>query len=159
MATLSALCRRAEELANEAGEVAPGAEHLLLSAMELPDGSAKRFLEHMGTDPEQLRSAIQQQYSPTLHLPAVNTAPSATQPPVPNQTLYDAKASGKALIKCIYEVHDKSLPLLGLHVVLAASTDTFGREHGLVARSLQLIGIEQAALHKLAQDELKSYAR
>lgn len=57
MSYLKRLCVFAEQKANEAEEATPGAEHVLLSAMELP-GSARRVFEKIGADSNRLPAAI-----------------------------------------------------------------------------------------------------
>jgi hypothetical protein len=57
MRTIKTLMTGAEAEALEAGESVPGAEHLLLSALALPDGSARRAFERVGADPDELRAA------------------------------------------------------------------------------------------------------
>ena len=55
--TIAALCTGAEAEARRDGQCLPGAEHLLLSALALPDGSARRSFERVGAQPDGLRTA------------------------------------------------------------------------------------------------------
>ena len=56
--TIKQLLEGAEAEATRAGEPQPGAEHLLLAALDLPDGSARRAFAAAGADPDALRDAI-----------------------------------------------------------------------------------------------------
>jgi ATP-dependent Clp protease ATP-binding subunit ClpA len=66
MKTISALCSTAEFCANAVGQQEPGAEHFLLAALSLPDGSARRAFERIGANPQQFSAAIEQQYREAL---------------------------------------------------------------------------------------------
>ncbi len=66
MRTISKLISGADEQAHMMGEEKPGAEHYLLSALKLPDATAQRVFERMGTDPEKFKLAIKEQYSEAL---------------------------------------------------------------------------------------------
>lgn len=52
------LLEGAEREAAAMGEVEAGAEHVLLAACELPDGTARRALEGLGVDAPALREAV-----------------------------------------------------------------------------------------------------
>ena len=89
MRTLSRLCTGAEAHARASGQAAPGAEHFLLAAIDLPDGSARRALESMGVAPAAVRDAIEQQYRDALRsvgLDATLPQAPALAPPCPRAT-------------------------------------------------------------------------
>ena len=86
LSTLKQLCTGAENHARTQGHSAPGAEHFLLAALDLPDGSARRAFERLGQDPGAVPAAIEQQYRDALQglglgnaLPAA--APATAEPP------------------------------------------------------------------------------
>uniref|UniRef100_UPI0019639324 Clp protease N-terminal domain-containing protein n=1 Tax=Nonomuraea lactucae TaxID=2249762 RepID=UPI0019639324 len=56
--TINALLTGAEQRALERGEGVPGPEHLLMSALALPDGSARRAFERLGADPDAFAAAV-----------------------------------------------------------------------------------------------------
>jgi ATP-dependent Clp protease ATP-binding subunit ClpA len=58
--TIKTVLLGAEREAHWSGDSIPGPEHLLISATELPDGTAARALERVGVDPAALRTAIEQ---------------------------------------------------------------------------------------------------
>jgi ClpA/ClpB-like protein len=55
----------------------PGAEHLLLAALELPDGTARRAFERVGADPNALRQAIEEQHAEALCAVGIDAGPGA----------------------------------------------------------------------------------
>jgi hypothetical protein len=57
--TIKLLLTTAEAEAHRGGDDLPGPEHLLLSALELPDGTARRAFERIGVDPGGFRAAIE----------------------------------------------------------------------------------------------------
>ena len=66
MGAIEALCERAEQHALQDQQREPGAEHFLLSALDLPDGTARRTFERVGADPSGLAQAIARQYTDAL---------------------------------------------------------------------------------------------
>ena len=66
MATIKSLCLKAEEYAHKNGEEIPGAEHFLLSAFDLPDGTARRVFQRAGANPDDFEKAVKQQYNEAL---------------------------------------------------------------------------------------------
>src|SRR5687768_4789098 len=66
MRTIKQLLADAERIAREMGEEEPAAEHLLLAAIGLPDGSATRVLGRHGVDADSLRAALRDEQSDAL---------------------------------------------------------------------------------------------
>ncbi len=64
--TINRLLGGAEAEARRKGESLPGAEHLLLAALALPEGSARRAFERVGADPDRLADAIAAQHADAL---------------------------------------------------------------------------------------------
>jgi hypothetical protein len=157
--TVKKLCVGAERHALEDQQREPGAEHFLLSALELPDGSAQRVFERLNADPAGLRDAIARQYSDALrHVgidPAqINGINDELKPLSGRRGLYEAAPSGKAVMQELAALreHDKEIPLLGAHVVAVIAT--MGR--GVAARSLRAMGIDLGALGAAANAEIKA---
>ena len=110
MRTLSRLCTGAEAHARASGQAAPGAEHFLLAAIDLPDGSARRALESMGVAPAAVRDAIEQQYRDALRsvgLDATLPQAPALAPPAPG--LYRAQPSGQEVVQTLAAAGDAVL--------------------------------------------------
>src|SRR5688500_19305520 len=66
MRTIKRLLTDAERVARDMGEEEPGAEHLLLAAIDLPDGSAARALGSMGIDAARIRAALLEEQADAL---------------------------------------------------------------------------------------------
>ncbi len=146
MRTISKLISGADEQALLTGEHEPGAEHFLLSALELPDGTARRVFGRMGADPEQFRLAIKEQYSEALSSIGIDGGKVMEEEPEPvtsNRVLHNSKPSGQAVMKKLYALkkQDRDRPLLGVHIVDVVAH----MEHGVAPRALRAMGIEKEA--------------
>ena len=64
MRTIKGLLTEAERISREMGQEEPGAEHLLLAAAELPDGSGARALARVGTDAARIGEALVRERAP-----------------------------------------------------------------------------------------------
>eukprot|EP01034_Spumella_vulgaris_P032164 gene32164-39721_t len=134
MRTIKSLCEGAESEARKAGQERPGAEHYVLSALGLDDGSAARVFGRLGVSPQAYRVALA-----GLHAGALNTLgieaggvgepqPATGKP----EALFDSQPSGQALMQALPELAKRSqCPLCGAHVLLAAA----GMQHSVAARA------------------------
>mgnify|MGYP000459840476 CR=1 FL=1 len=165
MGTIKTLCFGAEKLANADGQKEPGAEHFVLSALALPDGTARKAFERIDADPDTFRDAIARQYENALQslgisLPhdAVNTE---TATPVPtSKGPYKTQPSAQALMQTLTreimakeQKTDPTAPLLGAHVVLAATS----AQYGVTARAFRAMGIDPIKLAEAARTEIIAY--
>ena len=159
MGTLKVLCEAAERYALQDGEQEPGAEHFLLAALDLPDGSARRIFERLGVDAGGLRGAIAQHHADALR--GIGIDPSVVAPveevgapPQAARALYTAKPSGQAVIHDLaaQREHDKDAPLCGAHVVLAVASV----RQGSSVRALARLGVELDTIAAAARDELQA---
>ncbi|MCR6499180.1 Clp protease N-terminal domain-containing protein [Shinella sp. CPCC 101442] len=148
MGTIRALCERAEHHARQEGQKEPGAEHFLLAALDLPDGTAQRTFEAVGADPANLHQAIERQYADGLKLVGLDPALAGefAVPATPTQKLYEAAPSGKEVMQKLAEGRAAHRPLLGAHVVAIVA----GMPHGVAARALRVMGIDAEALRAAA---------
>jgi len=157
MKTISKLISGADKQANVRGEEEPGAEHYLLSALDLPEGSAKRVFERIGIDPNKLNDAIGKQYSEALKAIGIDadSIDFEAEPMKTERMFHNSKPSGQAVMKELYALKkkDKKKPLLGAHVIGVVAS----MEHGVAARALREMGVEQAAITKAVNDELESF--
>lgn len=157
MRTLGKLIPGADKEAHMMGEEEPGAEHFLLSALELPDGTAQRVFVRVGADPKQFRAAIKKQYSDALKAIGVDAKilEAEPEPVTSNRILHNAKPSGQAVMKELYALkcHDKDRPLLGAHVVDVVARMKFG----VAARALKEMGVDQDAILTAVKEELDLY--
>jgi hypothetical protein len=152
--TVAALCNAAEQHALARGEEAPGAEHFVMAALRLPEGSARRALQRVGGTPEGFDAAVLAQYREALQgvgVAAEVAGLGADADCVPAKGgLYRAKPSGQALIEAMVRRPNAPPPLRGAHVLSAVGSVP----RGVLARSLRQMGIEPEALVKAALDEL-----
>jgi ATP-dependent Clp protease ATP-binding subunit ClpA len=153
MRTMKELFTNAEAEAQRAGESEPGAEHLLLAAVELPDGSARRAFDRVGVDPAALRDAIADQHDDALRAVGVEaTGDALTVPPAaPPRGPYRTKGSAQTLFQRVTTlVRSERSQLYGAWFVLAATES----ENGTTARALRRLGIETDDLAAAARAEL-----
>lgn len=156
--TIKRLLTGAEAEAHAQGESLAGAEHLLLAALELPDGTARRAFERVGAAPDDLRSAIATQHAEALRAIGIEPvsdelldaelgtgAPAGTGPLRTGASAQTAFRAAVDLAKA-----DGPSPLLGAHVVAAVAQI----EHGTAARTLSGMGIDRDALATAAREEL-----
>ena len=159
--TSIALCSGAEKIANATGQKEPGAEHLVLSALELPDGTARKAFERIHADPNGFRAAIARQYEDALHnigiaLPSDVASTDEATPVAPGKGLFKAQASFDTLMQTLREVKNKeqkadsAAPLLGAHVILAATT----AQYGVAARAFRAMGVDPTKLADAARTEI-----
>ena len=157
--TLSALLNGAEAEARASGEELPGAEHLLLAALVLEDGTARRSFAAVGADPDGLRDAIAAQHADALRAlgidppPDTVLAPPAGDPPAPRRA-YRATPSGQAAFHRAVELQkrERGSRLLGAHVVAAVAE----MEHGTAPRAVRAMGVAPRELAEAARREARS---
>lgn len=153
MRTIKSLCEGAEDQARRAGQEHPGAEHYVLSALALDDGSARRVFERLGKDPEAYREALAGQHVAALKKLGIDAGGVGEPQPVAGKpaALFDSQPSGQALMQALPELAKRSqAPLCGAHVLLAAAD----MQHSLAARALRAMGVELEALALAAEAEL-----
>jgi hypothetical protein len=150
---INALSLEAERQARLVGLANPGAEHYLLAALALEEGSARRAMERVHANPAGVRAAIAAQHKAALAkagIGALDDAEQALESPPPK--LFDASASGKALVKCLPKLRRQygNASLRGAHVLLAVTAIP----NSTAARSLVHLGADLAALAAAAEQEL-----
>jgi ATP-dependent Clp protease ATP-binding subunit ClpA len=157
MRTIKRLLTGAEAEAHQAGESVPGAEHLLLSALELPDDSARRAFERVGADPDGLRAAIAAQHADALRAIGIEPPDDAAldtgagkEPPAPTG-VFRSSASAQSAFQAASKMarSGRSTPLVGAHVVAAVAD----MEHGTAARALTAMGVDRGELAAAAREE------
>jgi len=149
----------AEEESFRVGESRPGAEHLVLAATGMSDGSARRALARVGTDPDVFRTALGRQHDADLRAvgiavddsltdagtdePSGNRRPFTTAPPTP---------AAQKLFKTAAKLARKNkTDLYGAYILLVAAQT----ENGTTARTFRSMGldlklVESAALAEIA---------
>lgn len=165
MGTIKALCFEAESLANAEGQKEPGAEHFVLSALALPDGTARKAFLRIHTDADGFRAAIAQQYEDALQNLGIDLSRDAERsgedvPIMPSKGPYKAQPSAQSLMQMLTreimvreQKADSMAPLLGAHVILAA---TFA-QYGVAARAFRAMGVDLQSLANAAKAEIAAY--
>lgn len=138
MATIKALCEAAERHSLADQQTKPGAEHFVLAALDLPDGSAAAAFAALGIDAEQFRDALEGETRQALAHAGVRDAHVQTIPPLPAQSgLYDAAPAGQAVMQALTDSRKTREALRGVDVLKAVAA----MPHGKVARTFKLMGI------------------
>jgi ATP-dependent Clp protease ATP-binding subunit ClpA len=152
MRTIKPLSDAAERQANAMGEQAPGPEHFLLAALDLPDGLARQAFVRAGADLAGLAAAIAAQHGAALATVGVDaTLLGDTAPVPPAAGLYRAKGSMEDVMRTLAELpRAAGEPLTGAHVVQVIAAGT----QGSAARALRAMPVDAAALVEAARVEI-----
>lgn len=157
MRTINRLLTEAERIARAMGEEEPGAEHLLLSAMDLPDGTAERALGRTGVTATAVRAALREEQVEALVSAGVARERA--------EALAESEPLGQAGAPLLYgagptarEVFGEAgrlarsakQRLAGAHVVLAVTS----LERGTVPRVLDRLAVDRGRLADAARAEL-----
>lgn len=145
---LGDLCRNAERHARAEGVAEPGAEHFVLAALDLKDGSAQKVFADLGIHTEAYRQTLAENRREALArvgLPqhALEAGPSDLPPITP---LYEAAESGKALVQALAARRGQGR-LNGAQVLAAVAA----MPHGAAPRAFRTLGISSEALARAAQ--------
>lgn len=154
MATVKALLEGAETAARGSGDELPGPEHLVLSAIDLPEGSARRAFLAIGADPELFAGAIESAHREALRAVGVTPPPASTGRtrtlPRPTGLFRSTVAAQEVFHAAVLMAKRPEWgPLRGAHV-LAAACDV---EQGTVARAFAVMGVDRRALAAAAAEE------
>jgi ATP-dependent Clp protease ATP-binding subunit ClpA len=156
MRTIKALLTGAEEIAREAGESQPGAEYLLLAALALPEGSARRAFARIGADPDAFGSAIAAQHADALRALGIEPPAEETLAPttdVQPSRMYRSSASLQSAFQTATKLaRDDGDRLIGAHAVAAVA----GMEHGTAVRALRTMGVDPVRLAAAAAAEARA---
>lgn len=150
--TIHDLLGRSETIAHDFGEELPGAEHLLLSAIQLADGTARRAFERIAIDPGDLPSAIATAYAEALAGIGLHD-PLGQEPysgPVSKLARSKPSAEHAFQVAAALSKEPGSPRLLGAHVVQAVARLT----SGTAARALAVLGVDPVALDAAAAQEI-----
>lgn len=157
MRTIKQLLTDAERIAREMGEEEPGAEHLLLSAIGLPDGTAARALGGLGVDADRIHAALRAEQADALVAAGVarETAEALAEPaplgPGGAPLLYGAGPSAREVFQEAGRLARSSKQrLAGAHVVAAVAR----LERGTLPRVLDRLGVDRERLADAARAEL-----
>lgn len=157
MRTIKQLLTESERIARELGEREPGAEHLLLSAMALPDGSGARAMAAVGVEAEAIRGALVAEQADALvavGVPREQAEALAVPDPLGDgdrPLIYGAGPTAREVFRAAGDrARGAKQRLAGAHVVAAIAEV----EHGTVARVLDRLGVDRGRLADAARAEL-----
>jgi ATP-dependent Clp protease ATP-binding subunit ClpA len=153
LATMNAVLPAAERMARNEGVDEPGAEHLLLAALDLDDGIARRALGDFGVDAAGLRGAVAAQHEDALRSIGViadeqvlaAALPDAGQP----QGVYRSQGSLQdAFQEAVAMAKRDGTRLTSGHLLLAATAP----DHGTVLRAVARLGLDRDRLRERTRD-------
>jgi ATP-dependent Clp protease ATP-binding subunit ClpA len=150
--TIHDLLTMSEKIAHHSGDELPGAEHLLLSAILLPDGTARRAFQRIEVDPADLSAAIAAAHADALAAIGLRDPLDPDPFKEPGSKLYRAKPSADQAFQVAAALSKEpgSRRLLGAHVVQAVARQSAGT----AARALAALGVDSAALDAAAASEI-----
>jgi ATP-dependent Clp protease ATP-binding subunit ClpA len=149
MRTIKQLLESAERHAHAAGEPEPGAEHLLLAALDLPDGGARRAFARVGADPDGLAAAVEAHHAEALASVGVAPGGPAVAAPPARGAFRSTGAAQEVFQAAGRLARERRVPLGGAHVVEAVAAT----EHGTAAATLARLGLDRGALADAARAE------
>lgn len=153
---MNALFPAADAEALRGGEPSVSAEHLILAALELPEGSARRAFERIGADPGGFRDAVAAQHDEALRGLGAARLDHAIADRLPETSkaargpLRSSASAQRLFRKAVKLIRKEKSQLYGAYIVLAA-TDF---EDGTVARAFRQMGIRRADLRMAAREVL-----
>lgn len=157
MKTISALLTRAEEIARSRSAERPAAEHLVIAALQLPDGTAARTLERLGSSADDFSAALAAQEADDLERIGVHADSDRIDSELPQRSepggVYRTEPSAQQLFQAAGDdARRGGGALVGAHVLHAAAT----LEHGPTARALRRMGIDRTELQAAANAEIQA---
>ena len=157
MGTIKTLCEAAERIANAEQQKAPSAEHFVLAALELPDGSAARVFRKLGLSAETFHEALRELHRAALSAAGVSKeqilGSERSVPPLPQPgDIYRATPSGDAVLKGLAALRKRGVtaPLTGVHVLEVVAA----MQHGPTARAFNLLGRDPTSVMAAIQSEM-----
>lgn len=155
--TISALVTKAEEIARRRGAERPAAEHLVLAALQLSDGTAARTLERVGSSAADFGTALDAQEAEDLERIGVHADDDriSSELPQPSEPVgaYRSEPSAQELFQAAGDdARRGDGSLVGAHVRRAAAA----LERGPTARALRGMGIDTADLRAAASAEVEA---
>lgn len=147
--TISALLEGAEQLAADGGLGKPGAEHLVLAAIQLPDGTASAAFTECGLDAAAFEGALGKVHADALSAIGIQPADyTDSEQTVPTVGVYDSDDSMQELFQAATKsARARKAPLVGADVIVAACA----LENGTVANALSELGANREALRAAAE--------
>ena len=159
MRTIKEVLTSAESLAHEMGDKEPGAEHLLLAAIDIEDGLARRAFEQIGADPDDFAMAIVRQHEAALAAAGIEvTHPSPRRTsPTHDKTPMSLGPVGAHGLSTRDQAR-QAVPAGGVRQRTRRGIAVAEQEHGTAARALAVMGIDRARCAQPRSLELRALA-
>lgn len=151
MKSVKTLIASAEDRANALGDSSVGAEHLLLAALDAPDGSARRAFARAGADPDAFSVAVEACHDPALRRLGLEPVQPELLGAVSRGPQRLSESAAHVLRSATTNSRADRARTLGAGVVAAVAE----LEHGTAARALHVLHIDRAALAAAAQAEIR----
>lgn len=144
--------------AERLGDRQVGAEHMLLAALERPDGPARRAFARAGADPTAAEDAIRWVHASALRSVGLAPVPDAALDAAPRagRRYPDFGESGRQILgEAATRSRGAGPDAVELHLI-----DAIGDlREGTAARALRELGLRPGALHAAVMDELEHVER
>lgn len=150
MRVVSQLMTTSEQYANAMGEQEAGAEHLILAAFDLSDGTARTAFEKAGGNPEAYRGAIERQYRDALTSAGIQSPENNSDDLIAKKAFPGAKPSFKNVVRDMVKHSNfwKAKPLVGAAVIASVAR----QERGIAIRALRALEIDPQDLLMSAEE-------
>lgn len=155
LATMNILLPAAERIAAADGVAEPGAEHLLLAALDLPDGVAAAALATVGVDRTRLHRAIRAQHAAALRSVGVIADDAVLDARLPSPTTPTGPYRSQGSLQDTFQratgmAKQSGSPLGSGHVLLAV----LELEYGTLTRTFDDLSVDREALGASMRAEL-----
>lgn len=153
--TMDKLFATAEREAALMGERKPGAEHLVLAALQLREDSARRVFERVGADPDAFRTALSAQHADALRSVGVEPDEDAIDRALPepvrsNRPMQFGASAREVFPRVVELVRADRSRISGAYIILAAAE----LEHGTTARTFAKMNVDRGELAAAARTEI-----
>lgn len=154
--TMGRLFPAADAAALADGETEAGAEYLVIAALDLPDGSARRAFERAGADPDAFSGAVRAQHGDALRsigMQPLNDDVLDAQLPkqlTPAKWVKGAPSGHDLFRRVVKLVRKERSRLHGAYIVLVAAQT----EHGTSVRAIRQMGLDPEVLARAARAEV-----
>lgn len=151
--TITRLLPAAEEEAQRDGRSEAAAEDLVLAALALPDGAARRALASVGSGPEELRAALADQHADALRRIGIEGGVHDHEipPPAAPAGVYRSTGSAQELFQEVTRrQREAGTPLTSAWFLLVGAE----RETGPLARALAALDLDRQGLVRAAASEI-----
>ncbi|MDI9939740.1 MULTISPECIES: Clp protease N-terminal domain-containing protein [Rhodococcus] len=151
MRTMKTLFSETEAEADRLGDREPGLEHLLLASFALPDGTARRVFERLGSNRDALREEVIRVHGEALAAAGMTDARVATSALSRPRTgpLRLTEPAQAAFRNAVALAKSERRPIVGADIVAAVATIT----HGTAAGALESLGLVRSDVVDAARAE------